>query len=56
MRRNAKITGAIPIPTSNPFGTAELREPREGRQDLLATLRARIRTLAARGRTRGSRA
>lgn len=45
----AKITGATPMATSNPFGTAALRQ-KKGDADLVAVLLARVRAVVARVR------
>ena len=49
MSTHAKISGATPIATSNPFGTAELR-PKKRQDDPFTALFARVRAAVARAR------
>jgi hypothetical protein len=46
MSEHVKLHGGKPIPTSNPFGNAELRPTASS--NFLSTLLARARTIAAR--------
>lgn len=45
---NAKFTGAKPISTSNPFGTAQLLPSSAGNDDLFSALVARLRGVVQR--------
>jgi hypothetical protein len=54
MNTRTRIIGATPIATSNPFGTAKLRQTERQGSDLFAALFARVRAIAGRVRVASS--